>query len=86
MKMRNTGVTDVYGLSIPVAVESASGVTTHRYTNGDDFNVIVKDTGAEKVTVAIFMPAEPFLLEEKKDVAKDDVQDVVRSLFGRYRF
>lgn len=84
--MRNTGVTDVYGLSIPVMVGSESGSTIHHYINGDGFNVIVKDTGAEKVSVAIFMPDDATPLEEKKEVAKQDVQDYVRYLFGRYRF
>lgn len=84
--MRNTGVTDVYGLSIPVMVGSESGATIHHYINGDGFNVIVKDTGAERVAVAIFMPDDAVPLEEKNFVAKEDVQDVVRSMFGRYRF
>lgn len=84
--MRNTGVTDVYGLSIPVMIGTDSGATIHHYINGDGFNVIVKDTGAEKVSVAIYMPDDAVALEEKKEVAKADVQDYVRYLFGRYRF
>lgn len=83
--MRNTGVTDVYGLSIPVMIGTESGATMHHYINGDGFNVIVKDTGAEKVSVAIYMPDDATPLEEKK-VTKEDVPDVVRSMFGRYRF
>lgn len=84
--MRNTGVTDVYGLSIPVMIGTESGSNIHHYINGDGFNVIVTDTGAEKVSVAIFMPDDATPLEEKKEVAKQDVQDYVRYLFGRYRF
>lgn len=83
--MRNTGVTDVYGLSIPVMIGTESGATMHHYINGDGFNVIVKDTGAEKVSVAIYMPDDATPLEEKK-VTKEDVQDAVRSMFCRYRF
>jgi hypothetical protein len=80
--MRNTGVTDVYGLSIPVVVES---VTTHCYINGDGFSVIVRDNGTDKVSVAIFMP-DDFVPIEEQEVAKEDVQALVLNLFGKYRF
>lgn len=83
--MRDTGVKDVYGLSIPVGVEFALGVTTHRYISGDGFNVFVKDSGEETVTVSIHMfnHAEP--VEERKNVAKEDVAEHVKALFSRYR-
>lgn len=84
--MRNTGVTDVYGLSIPAAIESATGTTTHRYLTGDGFRIIVTDTGAEKVEVAIYMPGDSVPLEKHETVAKEDVQNLVRSLFGRYKY
>lgn len=84
--MRNTGATDVYGLSIPVAIESVARTTTHRYLTGDGFRVIVTDTGAKKVEVAIYMPGDSIPLERHEAVAKKDVQNLVRSLFGRYKY
>lgn len=84
--MRNTGVTDVYGLSIPVEINSVAGTTNHRYTNGDGFTVLVKDTGADTVTVSIFAPEDSSVIEENRGIAKENVQDVVRTLFGRWRF
>lgn len=84
--MRNTGVIDVYGLSIPVEITSVAGTTTHRYTNGDGFTVFVKDTGAEKVTVSIHAPEDYAVIEEKRDVTKEDVEEVTKALLGRWRF
>lgn len=84
--MRNTGVTDVYGLSIPSAIESVSGTTTHRYLTGDGFRILVTDTGSETVEVAIYMPGDDVPLEQHESVAKNDVENLVRSLFGRYKY
>jgi hypothetical protein len=84
--MRNTGVTDVYGLSIPSSIESVAGTTIHRYITGDGFCILVTDIGAETVTVAIYMPGDDVPLEQHEAVAKKDVENLVRSLFGRYKY
>lgn len=84
--MRNTGVTDVYGLSIPSAVETVAGTTTHRYTTGDGFPILVTDTGEETVEVAIYMPGDSVPIEQHGSVTKGDVENLVRSLFGRYKY
>lgn len=84
--MRNTGVTDVYDLSIPVEIDFVAGVTTHRYVNGDGFSIVVKNNGGDKVWMAIYMPDNGDLIDDKAEVPVENVRDEVMNMFGRYRF
>lgn len=83
--MRNTGETDVYGLSIPVGIELTLGATTHHYITGDGYHILVKDEGKETVIVSASLPDQTAVMEEHEDVVREEVADLVKALFSRYR-
>ena len=85
--MRTT-TADVYGLTIPAGVVSAFGDTTHRYTLGEGVNITVNDMGFQNGTVVDIEVAttEGVILEERQNVAKNDVKAAVLGYLARYRY